>query len=189
MTSFLSREPYGLALYFKCINTGTSDSDAIIPLYALVDANGNSYVTGQIAVQTSQTGMLNVIPQLRYNSGGVTLSDGQTVMPQCDIKGNEKVNPGIYNGAPAQTAVSVTTTTAQILAANANVTYRLFQNQDATNPVYLLFANSGSATADNNCLKIPAGGVHIQENSFVSNTAVQAISTGGTVLLHIMEGS
>lgn len=104
-----------------------------------------------------------------------------------DTIGILKVNPGIYRGTPTQSAKSVTTSNAQLLAANSNRSYLVIQNQDTANPIYLNFG--GTAAANSGSLKIPAGGNYVAENGFIPTSAINAIATGGTVAVNTIEGS
>lgn len=98
-----------------------------------------------------------------------------------------KVNPGLYRGTPTQTAKSVTTSNAQLLAANVNRSYLVIQNQDSSNPIFLNFG--GTAAANNGSLKIPAGGNYVTENGYIPTSAINAIATGGTVAVNVIEGN
>lgn len=104
-----------------------------------------------------------------------------------DAIGVLKVNPGLYRGTPTQAAKSVGVTSALLLAANASRSYLVIQNQDAANPIYLNFG--GTAAANNGSLKIPAGGNYVVENGYIPTSAINAIATGGTVAVNVIEGS
>lgn len=119
---------------------------------------------------------LNPLPVLASFAGAML--DGSGIL---------KVNPGLYRGTPTQSAKSVTTSSAQLLAANSNRSYLVIQNQDATNPMYINFG--GTAAANNGSLKIPANGNYVAENGYIPTSAINAIASGGTVLVNTVEGS
>lgn len=143
--------------------------------------------SGTSGATSSATGMANVLPELQYNATAPTLTDTQFVNAQADASGAQKVNPGVTNAAPVQTAVSVTTADGAAIAANASRTFLSIQNQDGTNPIWVSFG--GTAVASGVCLKILAGGYWEAPVHMVPNTAVRAISTGGTVVSNFMEAS
>lgn len=142
------------------------------PLDAVLVTPGNNIFPTGGTYQGSQNTLVNQSQsELQVNSRGALLVDS-----------------GVYNSVPTQTSLSVATTATPIAPANPNITYRLFQNQDATNPVYLLFG-TGNATATSACYKLAAGATLIFDGSAVPNTAVSGIATGTTVSLHYMEMS
>lgn len=149
----------------------------------------DSLASGKTAAITSLTGILNTIPYAQYNTTAPTPTNGQGVAFQCDASGNIQVNPGVLSGAPSQTngGGSVATSTGQVLAANATRKYLQIQNQDAANPIWILYG-AGSATANGNCEKLAAGQTRIWDGGYIPNTAIQAISTGGSVIINVIEG-
>lgn len=78
-----------------------------------------------------------------------------------------------FNGSVANTAKTVTTTSAQLVAANASRRYLLIQNKDAAGVIYVNFGAGAATTA--NGVKIAAGGSFSADSSFCPNTAIQAI--------------
>lgn len=142
---------------------------------------------GSSGPTTTITGFSNVIPELQYLSSRPTLTNSQFTNAFCDSSGALLVNPGIYNAAPTHTSISVATTQAQVIAANAARTYLLIQNQDATNPIWIRFGST--AAANGTSIKIIAGASLVFEGSMVPNTAINAISTGGTVTAAVLECS
>lgn len=99
----------------------------------------------------------------------------------------ETKNAG-HQGTPVETAVPVLITSTLVLAANANRTYLMIQNQDAANPIWVS-CDGLAAVADATCTKIAAGGSLIFENGYIPTGIINAIATGGTVNTHVREGS
>jgi len=144
--------------------------------------------SGLTGAQSAVTGFLNTLGMGQYNSTAPTLTNAQACNLQLDSAANLKVNTGIYNGIPTETSVSITTSSTQILAANASRTFLFLQNQDLTNPIYVA-TDGNAAVADGTCTKIAAGGSRVWENGFIPNGAVFGIATGGTVTTHVEEAS
>lgn len=84
--------------------------------------------------------------------------------------------------AQISTNVSVTTTSAQFLAANQNRSYLLIQNNGTTAIHYRL--DSAATTSD---IKIAAGGAYEPINQ--PTNALHLISASGTNSVSIVEGS
>lgn len=172
-------------------DAGSNTSNRLPVLSWLAGFNGTTWDrlrSGLTAAQSAATGFLNVLGMLQYNTTAPSLTNGQFVNPQCGPDGSFKTNPGIYNGVPTETSVSVATSSTQILAANANRTFLFIQNQDATNPIFVA-TDGNAAVADGTCTKIVAGGSRTWENGFIPNGAVFGIATGGTVTTHVEEAS
>lgn len=74
------------------------------------------------------------------------------------------------------TAKTVTGTSAQLVAANASRSYLLIQNNHATEPIYV---NFGATATASNGVKIAAGGSY-ELNCNQASNAVNAISGGGS---------
>lgn len=78
------------------------------------------------------------------------------------------------NGAFTNAAATVTSTSAQLKAANTARRYLLIQNNDATGIVYVRL-DGGTASATNG-IKIPAGGSY-EITNYVPNGAITAIGS------------
>jgi hypothetical protein len=105
-----------------------------------------------------------------------------------DGAGILKVNPGIYRIAPTQSAKTVGTGAATLLASNANRSYLLIQSQDDANPIYINFG--GTAGANNGSLRLPPlGSYELTGSGTVFTSAISAIATGAPVLCNVIEGS
>lgn len=175
------------SLIVRLIEAESVRVDSVLSM-GLGSGGGASGTSGTTGATSSASGMGNVIPMLQYNTTAPAPTNGQLVNAQSDSAGNQKVNPGIYNGVPTETSVSVATSSTQILAANASRTFLFIQNQDGTNPIYVA-TDGNAAVADGTCTKIVAGSSRTWENGFIPNGAVFGIATGGTVTTHVEEAS
>lgn len=103
----------------------------------------------------------------------VTVGIGNGQVRYNRSQGNVAVTSAVPSrSAFANTAKTVTSASAQLVAANASRSYLLIQNNDAAGILYVNFG-AGAATAANG-VKIPPGGSY-ELNANQSNTAVQAI--------------
>lgn len=172
---------------------GTSNTSNRIPVLSWLEAfNGATWDRlrcGIVGVQAVLTGFLNVIPMARYNVTAPSPADGNMIPFQADSRGALLTNSGFYGITPAETTVSVGTgASVQLVAANASRTNLLIQNQEATNPIYISFSG-GAAVTTGASYKLAAGmSVELRDGSLTFG-AVNAISTGGTVVVYIREGS
>lgn len=91
---------------------------------------------------------------------------------------------------PAHGALTVTGSQAALgavsveaLPANKGRRYLLIQNQHASQLVYVRFG--AAATADQNSIRIQAGGTLIFENSFIATYSVNLIASGASTPVNV----
>lgn len=172
----------------------SSNTSTRVPTYSRISGfNGTTWDrlrAGLLGVQTAATGFLNVLGMMRYNATPPSLSDTNLINFQCDAAGNLKINPGVLAGTVTQTPISVLVTDTSVLSANSNRCALTIQNQDGANPIFIEFSAT-AALADNNCYKLAAGQTFnaIEHLGYIPTGAVRAISTGGTVLTHVIEAT
>jgi hypothetical protein len=152
-------------------------------------AASDLFRTAVVAVTTGATGFLNTIAMGRYFSSVQTMTDGDIAPVALDVNANMRVNAGFYNNAPTITAYTATTSSTQAITTNANRTFLLIQNRDATNFVDIFFSNSGPAVSDGTAYKLTAGQVLKLDAGFIPNTAVYVLANTASCILHIEEGS
>jgi hypothetical protein len=90
-----------------------------------------------------------------------------------DTPPNGAVTVTNTSGPVANTQKTVTSASAQLVAANAGRRYLLIQNKDAAGIVYINFG-AGAATAANG-VKISAGGSYVADANYCPDGAIQAI--------------
>lgn len=153
-------------------------------------ASNTTRSAGLIGAQSSaaMNASSNVINMAQYLATKPTLTDGQFINPQCNNKGALLIDPGVVNGAHSSTSATVATSSSQILPANVNRIAVTIQNQDATNPIWINTAG-GTSFADGRGTKImPGGSITFSPQNVPAPTgAITAISTGGSVIVNIIE--
>jgi hypothetical protein len=114
--------------------------------------------------------------RLTDQSGGanaleVVIDSDHIGYDRMSISGN--ISAQAKNGTPTQAAATVTTTSAQLVAANANRRYLLVQNKSTSGTIYLNFAGAAATTA--NGLKIGIGEAYESSAAWVSSAQINAI--------------
>jgi hypothetical protein len=103
--------------------------------------------------------------RIAISTGKVGFADSVTITGTAAIQAK--------NGTPSQAAATVTSASAQLLAANANRRFLLIQNKDASGAIYLNFAGAAATLA--NGIKIGPGEAYESSAGWVSSAAIYAI--------------
>lgn len=158
-----------------------------IPSKIATDANDDDIQSNIVTKTSTVTGLINFLLMGGYNTSAPAPANGDAVTFQVDSAGNLKIVAGIPGTTPTETSVSVTTSTTQLLAANASRT-RMAVKNSGPYPIWVA-ADGNSAVADDTGFKLDVTESWIIPNGNTTRTSVNAISLGGTSTVHVMEAS
>lgn len=138
--------------------------------------------------------MVNTLPEVQYSANPAQLTNGQLTNLKGDSIGAVLDNPGVMGSIPTETAITVGTTSTNLLPANEFRTGGLILNIaytgiNATTRDVFISVSGANAAVSGACYHLPPGSALDLASLGVPTSAINAIAVGGSVVVYVQERS
>lgn len=153
------------------------------------DVNGNlqtkDYADGPVTPGTVAAASILIGGQ--FNTTLPTLTNTQQASSQLDNRGRLITSVNAASGTLTDRSGTATTTSTQMMAANASRRYLFIQNVSTTKTIWFNFTTAAVATFPS--ITLPPGASFVMESSFISTEAIFVINgSAGTTTFSAKEG-